>query len=77
MKIFDHVIESSKIGIRKPDPKIYEMSCKSLEVSANECIYLDDLGINLKPARTLGMTTIKVIDPHVAIAEVKEYLNWV
>jgi putative hydrolase of the HAD superfamily len=53
------------------------MSCKSLEVSANECIYLDDLGINLKPARTLGMTTIKVIDPHVAIAEVKEYLNWV
>ena len=77
MKIFDHVIESSKIGIRKPDPKICEMSCKSLEVSANECIYLDDLGINLKPARTLGMTTIKVIDPHVAIAEVKEYLNWV
>ena len=61
MKIFDHIIESSRVGLRKPDPKIYYMSCDALGVRPEECIYLDDLGINLKPARKIGMTTIKVI----------------
>lgn len=58
--LFDHVIESSKIGIRKPDPRIYALMCEALEVDPSRCIYLDDLGINLKPARAMGMTTIKV-----------------
>ena len=75
MKIFDHIIESSKVGLRKPDPKIYYMSCDALGVRPEECIYLDDLGINLKPARKIGMTTIKVIDPNEAIHEVKKYLQ--
>ena len=75
MKIFDHIIESSKVGLRKPDPKIYYMSCDALGVKPEECIYLDDLGINLKPARKIGMTTIKVIDPNEAIDEVKKYLK--
>ena len=75
MKIFDHIIESSKVGLRKPDPKIYYMSCDALGVKPEECIYLDDLGINLKPAREIGMTTIKVIDPNEAIDEVKKYLQ--
>ena len=75
MKIFDHIIESSKVGLRKPDPKIYYMSCDALGVKPEECIYLDDLGINLKPAREIGMTTIKVIDPNAAINEVKKYLQ--
>jgi len=75
MKIFDHIIESSKVGLRKPDPKIYYMSCDALGVRPEECIYLDDLGINLKPARKIGMTTIKVIDPNEAINEVKKYLQ--
>ena len=75
MKIFDHIIESSKVGLRKPDPKIYYMSCEALGVKPEECIYLDDLGINLKPARAIGMTTIKVIDPSKAIKEVKAYLK--
>ena len=75
MKIFDHIIESSKVGLRKPDPKIYYMSCDALNVKPEECIYLDDLGINLKPAREIGMTTIKVIDPNEAINEVKQYLQ--
>lgn len=75
MKIFDHIIESSKVGLRKPDPKIYYMSCDALGVKPEECIYLDDLGINLKPARKIGMTTIKVIDPNEAINEVKKYLQ--
>ena len=67
MEIFDHIIESSKVGLRKPDPKIYHMSCDALGVKPEQCIYLDDLGINLKPAREIGMTTIKVIDPTEAI----------
>ena len=75
MKIFDHIIESSKVGLRKPDPNIYYMSCNALGVRPEECIYLDDLGINLKPARKIGMTTIKVIDPNEAIHEVKKYLQ--
>lgn len=75
MEIFDHIIESSKVGLRKPDPKIYYMSCDALGVDPTECIYLDDLGINLKPARKIGMTTIKVIDPDDAIKEVKNYIK--
>lgn len=57
---FDHVIESSKAGVRKPDPRIYEMMCKALSVPPERCIYLDDLGINCKPAAAMGMTAIKV-----------------
>jgi putative hydrolase of the HAD superfamily len=59
--LFDHVIESSKAGVRKPDPRIYLMMCDALRVKPDACVYLDDLGINLKPARELGMTTIKVL----------------
>ena len=59
--LFDHVIESSKAGLRKPDPRIYLMMCDALGVKPKACVYLDDLGINLKPAREMGMTTIKVL----------------
>ena len=75
MSLFDHVIESSIVGIRKPNPEIYMMSCDALKVSPDQCIYLDDLGINLKPARELGMTTIKVIQPEHAIQEVRNLLK--
>lgn len=57
---FDHVIESSKVGIRKPDPRIYQMMCDTLDRAAERCVYLDDLGINCKPAAELGMIAIKV-----------------
>jgi putative hydrolase of the HAD superfamily len=60
MARFDHVIESSKAGVRKPDPRIYQMMCEVLDVSPHECVYLDDLGINCKPAAALGMAAIKV-----------------
>ena len=60
MGLFHHVIESSKAGIRKPDPRIYQMMVEKLAVDPRQCVYLDDLGINLKPAREMGMTTIKV-----------------
>lgn len=74
---FDSVIESSKAGVRKPEPKIYEMMCESLHVAPQDCIFLDDLGINLKPARELGMETIKVPfgDVQPAIDELMELLN--
>lgn len=58
--LFDIVIESSKAGVRKPDPRIYQMACEQLGIAPENTVYLDDLGINLKPARALGMTTIKV-----------------
>ncbi|MPZ33932.1 MAG: HAD-IA family hydrolase [Rhodospirillales bacterium] len=71
MTLFEHVVESSKLGVRKPDPRIYQHACDLLGVPPQDCIYLDDLGINLKPARALGMRTIKVGDPDVAIDELQ------
>ena len=71
MEMFDVVIESSKIGIRKPDPRIYQMMCEKLGVQPDACVYLDDLGGNLKPARAMGMTTIKVVSGPQAIAELE------
>ena len=67
--LFDAVFESSRVGVRKPGPAIYRMACDHLGIAPVHAIYLDDLGINLKPARALGMTTIKVGDPAIAIAE--------
>ena len=67
--VFDVIIESSVEGLRKPDPRIYALALSRLDVHATEAVFLDDLGINLKPAREMGMTTIKVTDPTVAIVE--------
>jgi putative hydrolase of the HAD superfamily len=71
MTLFEHVVESSKLGLRKPDPRIYRHACDLLGVQPEDCVYLDDLGINLKPARALGMRTIKVGDPDLAIDELQ------
>ena len=60
MVLFDAVIESSKAGVRKPDPRIYEMMCQLLDVAPGACVYLDDLGVNCKPAAAMGMAAIKV-----------------
>ncbi|WP_024336971.1 HAD-IA family hydrolase [Bradyrhizobium japonicum] len=72
MVLFDHVIESAKIGLRKPDPRIYQLMVETLKVDPNNCVYLDDLGVNLKPAREMGMTTIKVTSGAQAIAELEK-----
>jgi putative hydrolase of the HAD superfamily len=72
---FDYVIESSKVGIRKPDPRIYQMMCEMLEVSTENCIYLDDLGINCKPAAALGMAAIKVVNGEQALQDLGALLN--
>lgn len=72
MARFDHVIESSKAGIRKPDPRIYLMMCDALGVAPAQCVYLDDLGINCKPAAALGMRAIKVVSEAQALADLED-----
>ena len=75
LPLFDHVIESSKAGVRKPDPRIYLMMCEALNLAPEACIYLDDLGINCKPAAALGMRAIKVSGEAQALAELGELLR--
>jgi putative hydrolase of the HAD superfamily len=72
MPLFDAIIESSKAGVRKPDPKIYLMMCDLLAVKPEACVYLDDLGINCKPAAQLGMKAIKVVDVDQTLAELSQ-----
>ena len=72
---FDVVVESAVEGLRKPDPRIYELTLERLGVDAREAVFLDDLGINLKPARALGMTTIKVVDTDRALADLETLLG--
>lgn len=67
--LFDIVVESSKAGVRKPEPAFYERACSLLGIQPSDAVFLDDLGINLKPAAAMGMTTIKVTDPDIALAE--------
>jgi len=75
MALFDAVIESSKVGVRKPEPRFYEIACEELAVGPEECVFLADLGINLKPAKAMGMTTIKVVTPDQAIGELETVLG--
>jgi putative hydrolase of the HAD superfamily len=75
MVLFDVVIESSKLGIRKPEPRFYELACEALDVTPDQCVFLDDLGINLKPARQMGMSTIKVDTPAQALGELEVLLG--
>jgi putative hydrolase of the HAD superfamily len=76
LALFDAVVESSKVGVRKPDVRFYEMACELLGIEPAEAVFLDDLGVNLKPARALGMTTIKVVDPDTAIAELEAVVGF-
>ncbi len=71
MALFDAVIESSKAGVRKPDPRIYQMMCERLEVKPEACVYLDDLGVNCKPAAALGMKAIKVVSEAQLLADLE------
>jgi len=74
--LFDVIVESAVEGIRKPDPRIYELVCSRLDVRPDESVFLDDLGVNLKPARALGMATIKVGEPDAALAELAVLLGF-
>ena len=72
---FEHIIESSKAGVRKPDPRIYLMMCDALGIAPEACVYLDDLGINCKPAAALGMHAIKVTGEVQALTKLAAVLN--
>lgn len=76
MSRFDVVVESSKVGVRKPEPRFYEIACELLDVAPHECIFLDDLGVNLKPAAAMGMTTIKVTSAAQAITDLSALLGF-
>ncbi|MGI9577303.1 MAG: HAD-IA family hydrolase [Microthrixaceae bacterium] len=73
--LFDVVVESSRVGCRKPERRFYELALEELDIAATEAVFLDDLGINLKPAREMGMTTIKVEDPAVALVELESVVG--
>jgi putative hydrolase of the HAD superfamily len=76
LALFDVIIESSKAGVRKPDPRFYRMACDAVGVEPQETVFLDDLGINLKPAREMGMQTIKVVDPADALAQLEAVVGF-
>ncbi len=75
LALFDEVIESSKVGLRKPEVAFFELACKKLSIEPREAVFLDDIGRNLKPARAMGMHTIKVVDPDAALAELGSLLD--
>ena len=75
LTLFDAVVASSQVGMRKPDPRFYELACRELGVVPHRAVFLDDLGVNLKPARALGMVTIKVQQPEVALGELEAVLG--
>ena len=80
--LFDAIVESSVEGVRKPEPEIYQRALTRLSdavgrpIEATDCAYLDDLGINLKPARALGFSTIKVVEPGPALAELSAMVGF-
>ncbi|HJX43297.1 MAG TPA: HAD-IA family hydrolase [Geodermatophilus sp.] len=82
LDLFDAVVESSREGVRKPEPEIYRRALARLneavgrDLAFADCAYLDDLGINLKPARALGMHTVKVTDPAAALAELSALVGF-
>ena len=76
MNMFSAVIESRKVGVRKPEPQFYEIACELLKIEPIEAVFLDDLGINLKPARAMGMTTIKVTSARQAIADLEAVVGF-
>lgn len=76
MDHFDVVVESSRVGIRKPEPRFYELACELLDIEPAEAVFLDDIGANLKPARAMGMHTIKVVDPADALVELEAIVGF-
>ncbi len=76
LDVFDAIVESSQVGVRKPEPEFYKIACSMLEIEPVEAVMLDDLGVNLKPAREMGIRTIKVTDAAEALRELEEVLGF-
>ncbi len=75
LELFNIIIESSQVGVRKPEPEFFELACQQLSIEPRQAVFLDDLGANLKPARAMGMHTIKVTDPDLALDELASLLG--
>lgn len=75
LSLFDEVVESSKVGVRKPELRFFEIACERLGIEPDQAVFLDDLGVNLKPARAMGMRTIKVTSEAQGLAELEEVLG--
>ncbi|HLI43831.1 MAG TPA: HAD-IA family hydrolase [Acidimicrobiales bacterium] len=75
LSLFHEVVESSKVGVRKPEARFFEIACERLGIEAAEAVFLDDLGVNLKPARAMGMTTIKVVSEDQALSELEKVVG--
>ena len=73
---FDRVFESAKLGVRKPDRRFYEIACRELAIEPREAVFLDDLGVNLKIAKAMGMRTIKVVEPRQALRELEAIVGF-
>jgi putative hydrolase of the HAD superfamily len=73
---FSHVIESAKVGVRKPEKQFFLTACDVIGVKPKSAVFLDDIGSNLKPAREMGMTTIKVTSAQQAIDSLEAVLNY-
>ena len=75
MTLFHHVVESSQVGVRKPEPRFYEIACETAGVAPEHVVFLDDLGINLKPAKAMGMQTIKVLSADQALSDLEAVIQ--
>jgi putative hydrolase of the HAD superfamily len=73
--IFELVVDSAFVGVRKPDPEIYELALTGLGVGGSECLFVDDLERNCVAARTFGMQTVTYRDAEQAVAEIRAALN--
>ena len=73
--LFDVIVLSGELGIRKPDPAIYVLAAERVGVAPDRCVFVDDLGGNLKPAKALGMTTIRHVTAADTIAQLKPLLR--
>jgi putative hydrolase of the HAD superfamily len=76
IEVFDQVLESSKLGARKPERRFFELACEKIQIRPDQAVFLDDLGANLKPARAMGMHTIKVDEPDQALTQLETLLDW-
>ncbi|MHB8244456.1 MAG: HAD-IA family hydrolase [Acidimicrobiales bacterium] len=75
LRLFDEVVESSRVGVRKPEPRFFEIACDRLGIAPKEAVFLDDIGVNLKPAREMGMATIKVVTEGQALADLERLVG--
>jgi putative hydrolase of the HAD superfamily len=74
-ELFDGVVISAREGTRKPDPRMYELGAERIGVAPGQCVYVDDLPFNLKPAAELGMATVHHLDPARTIPELERLLG--